>query len=302
MRRYPASVGCRPSLPISVAASGSIGLYKIDVGHALLRRHDLQRRCCTRAARSPASSPRGRPATCGIIEPTNTRAPPFFAACTMMRITPVEMSGPTCGRPFDAFHQQHALPDGSASNTPGNRCIAVEDALARLAAVHHGDRRCLRRVGDSQLRLQHATDTTPSARRSVGECRDGDARTGLVTSPAVKLSPKARKRVREMRGGFGVGPVGPLLPPQPAATTGTGECQDDQRTRHAERRSYQPIPHPRLLVLRAAGRDRLEAALADDIGCVWRRQKSNERASRIGILRLRGNASREHGRPLKCRR
>jgi|SRR5687768_5990830 len=53
---------------------------------------------------------------------------------------------------------------------------------------------------------------------------DDDDETGVVTSPAVKLSPNARNFVRESRGD-GVGPVGGCDSPHPteiAAMTATG--------------------------------------------------------------------------------
>jgi hypothetical protein len=46
----------------------------------------------------------------------------------------------------------------------------------------------------------------------------GDSDTGLVTSPAVKLSPKAMNLVREMRGVLVVGPVGPVSLPHAATS------------------------------------------------------------------------------------
>ena len=63
---------------------------------------------------------RGNKLFVGLADPTNTRAPPVFAVCTMMRMMPVEMSGPTPGRPLTPSinNTTSAL---LAANTAGKR-------------------------------------------------------------------------------------------------------------------------------------------------------------------------------------
>ena len=91
---------------------------------------------------------------------------------------------------------------------------AVEDALARRAGIDDDNRGRLRRVSCLQLTLQYQWVRRHwKHHQPVGQplaCV-----IGLVTSPAVKLSPNAMKRVRDRRAAPGVGAVGPLLSPQP---------------------------------------------------------------------------------------
>ena len=119
------------------------------------------------------------------------------------------------GQAVDALHQQHHFRPVGVER--GRKPLhAVEDALARLAAVDDGNRRTPARGTSPAVAPATPTGTTRSAAPPAGAPSPGACAIGLVTSPAVKLSPNAMKRVRDRRATPGVGAVGPLVPEQPA--------------------------------------------------------------------------------------
>ena len=202
MRLYPTSVGCRPSTPISVPASPSIALYTSTNTWPSWRLMACKR--VLYVTRSLAgTSALGRPLTCGSIDPTNTRAPAACAVRARPATRSVEISGPAMFKPFTPSMISTASGRACCSS-PGKRSrpsSRVSPTTPELITAITDD--C---VGYAPVNRPCRTDGYAAVGTMTSFVRPLDA-IGEVTSPNVKLSPKAMNRVRDSVAGR-EGPVG----------------------------------------------------------------------------------------------